>query len=523
MQAANRVIFNTGILYAKMLVTMGISLYSTRLVLNALGASDFGIFNLIAGIIAMLSFLNAAMTVSTQRYLSFHQGTGNFEMQKRVFTNSWILHIVIGIFVVVSLLILSPFLFGGFLNIPEERISTAKVIYYFMSISVFFTIISVPFTASLNARENMLWIVVVNIIESFIKLGIALLLFKFIESERLTVYGALMAILSFITFLLYASYCLKNYDECSVKKYRTDKSLIKELGSFAGWNLFGALCTFTRSQGIAVILNIFLGTIINAAYGIANQVAAQLSFFSNTMLRAINPQIMKSEGMNDRKRMLVLSMIASKFGFFLLAFIAIPVIFEMPTVLKLWLKQVPEYTVTFCSLCLISIMANQLTVGLQSAIQATGRIKAYQSVVGGIQLLNLPIAYLFLKSGFPPYSVLVSIVFIEILACILRLLFLKIKAGLSILEYFKRVILKEIIPLLSIIITCWLITRYVSSDYRFLLTGMVSITIFCLSIYFTGLCKDEKMFINQMIKKIFEKIKANKKTKTNEDQIKGLY
>lgn len=505
MRAANKVIFNTGILYTKMLITMGITLYSTRLVLNALGASDYGIFNLIAGVIAMLSFLNTAMTVSTQRYLSFHQGTGNFEMQKKVFTNSWALHIIIGAIVMILLLVLEPFLFGGFLNIPVDRIPTAKAIYYFMSISVFFTIISVPFTASLNAHENMLWIAIVNIIESFIKLGIAISLLWFIQAERLFAYGIFMAVLSFISFSLYAVYCLNKYDECSIKKYQIDKPLIKELGGFAGWNLFGALCTFSRTQGIAIILNVFFGTIVNAAYGIANQTAAQLSFFSHTMLRAINPQIMKSEGMDDRQRMLRLSMMASKFGFFLLAFIAIPVIFEMPTILKLWLKNVPEYTVIFCSLCLISILANQLTIGLQSAIQATGKIKAYQAIIGGIQLFNLPVSYLLLRLDFAPYSVLISSIGVEVLSCIFRLFFLHKKAGMSIIEYFERVFLKEIIPLFFIISTCWLVTNYVYFEYRFLLTVAVSVIIFIVSIYFTGLCKDEKIFINDIMKKIIRR------------------
>jgi O-antigen/teichoic acid export membrane protein len=499
--ASKRVIMNTGILYAKMLVTMGISLYSARLVLNALGASDYGIFNLIAGVIAMLSFLNAAMTTSTQRYLSFHQGTCNFEMQKKIFTNSWILHIAIGIIVVILLLAFVPFLFGGFLNIPLDRISTAKTVYYFMSVSVFFTIISVPFTASLNAHENMLWIAIVNIIESIFKLGIALSLLWFIQPERLAVYGVLMAVLSLTIFLIYAAYCLKRYNECSVKNYQIDKPLIKELGGFAGWNLFGAACSVGQTQGLAIILNSFFGTIINAAYGIAVQVSGQLQFFSQTMLRALNPQIMKSEGMNDRQRMLRLSMMASKFGFFLSAFIAIPCIFEMPAILKIWLKEVPEYTVIFCSLILISTLTNQLTIGLQSAIQATGKIKIYQSVVGSILLLNLPVAYILLKTGFPPYSVLGSAITIELMACCFRLLFLKIQTQMSITKYLERVILKAMIPLTSIIVACCLITNNFSFEYRFVVTCVISATIFVISIYFTGMCRDEKMLLKNMLKK----------------------
>ncbi|MCL2327830.1 MAG: oligosaccharide flippase family protein [Bacteroidetes bacterium] len=505
--ASTRVVINTGILYAKMLITMGISLYSTRLVLNALGASDYGIFNLIAGVIAMLSFLNVAMTVSTQRYLSFHQGTGDCAMQKKIFTNSWVLHIAIGVVVVVALLVLAPVLFGGFLNIPADRIPTAQTIYYFMSVSVFFTIISVPFTASLNAHENMLWIAIVNIIESIVKLAIALSLVWFIQAERLVMYGLFMAVLSAISFLLYAVYSLKKYDECSVRNYQIDKPFLKEIGSFAGWNLFGTLCGAGKIQGLAIVLNLFFGTVINAAFGIANQVSAQVIFFSQTMLRAINPQIMISEGRNDRQRMLRLSLMASKFGFFLLAFVAIPIIFEMPVILQLWLKNVPEHTVVFCSLVLVAMLVNQLTIGSFSALQATGKIKAYQSITGSVLLLTVPLAYILLKLGFPAYYAVVSLITMEIIATAFKLYFWKHKAGLSIRNYFERVIFKAAIPLITVVAVCWLITQYLNFEFRFLLTGFISVLFFALSIYFTGLCKDEKQLIHDMVvKKVLKKL-----------------
>jgi Na+-driven multidrug efflux pump len=504
-QASTRVVVNTGILYAKMMVTMGISLYSTRLVLNALGASDYGIFNLIAGVIAMLSFLNGAMTVSTQRYLSYHQGTKNAEMQKKVFSNSWVLHIGIGLFVVILLLALEPFWFDGFLNLPADRVLTAQKLYLFMIVSVFFTILSVPFTASLNAHENMLWVAVVQIIESVCKLAIAISLWWFIQEDRLILYGTLMAVLSMLTFTLYAVYALKKYEECSVRDFRIEKPLMKELGSFAGWNLFGSATSMSKSQAVAVLLNIFFGTIINAAYGIANQVSSQLLIFTQTMFHALNPQIMQSEGMNDRQRMLRLAMIASKFGFFLMAFIAIPVIFEMPAILQLWLKNVPEYTVVFCSLITISYMTNMLTVGLQSAVQATGKIKWIQIIIGSTVLMTIPIAYIFLKMGFPPYSVFVVYIVIEFIACVMRLFFLKKIAGLSIRAYFERVFAKEIIPMIVIIITCWAITHFLHFEYRFLLTGFVAVLVFAVSIYFTGLCEDEKVLVQGMLKKVLKK------------------
>jgi O-antigen/teichoic acid export membrane protein len=499
-KSVHKVVFNTGILYVKMVLTMGISLYSTPLLLNALGDSDYGIFQLIAGVVAMLSFLNAAMTTSTQRFMSYYQGRKDISRQKMIFTNSCILHIVIGVIIVAALELLSPIIFSGFLNIPTERIHTAQVIFLFMSIAMFFNIITVPFTASLNAHENMLWIAIVNIIESILRLWIAISLLYFIRTDKLIIYGLFTAGLSAISFFLHAGFCLRKYEECYLQWHVIDKQLMKKLGSFAGWNLFGTLCGLGRTQGIAVLLNLFFGTVINAAYGIAIQVSGQLNFFSASMLQVLNPQIMKSEGMNDRKRMLRLSMIASKFSFFLLAVLAIPCIFEMSTILQLWLKNVPEYTIIFCSMILIAALTNQLTIGLQSAVQATGKIKIYQTIVGGIILCNLPIVYFLLKMNFPVYFVFIGMIGIESIACLSRLFFIKKLAGLSIKEYFNKVFLKELFPVGITTLVCFGITSLINGQFRFVLTICVAIIIFLSSVYLWGLCMDEKEIIHNFLK-----------------------
>lgn len=505
MKSSNKVVLNTFILYGRMLITVGISLYSVRLVLNALGVVDYGIFNLIAGIIAMLSFLNTAMATSTQRYLSYHQGKSDIEMQKKVFRNSLLMHIGIGLIIVICLEIAGIFLFDGFLNIPINRVAESKIIFHFMSGTVFFTIISVPFNGSLVAHENMLWVAFVNIIETLLKFGIALFLYK-TAGDKLIVYGMLTAGISVISFILCSTYCFLKYEDCTTKNIGTiDKVLMKELSFFASWNLFGALCGLGRTEGLAIIFNIFLGTAVNAAYGIANQVASQMNFFSATMLRALNPQIMKSEGAGDRKRMLRLSMMASKFGFFLLAIFAIPCIFEISNILKIWLKNVPDHTAIFCSLILLGTLFNQLTIGLQSALQATGKIKLYQSIVGTIVLLNIPLAYLLLKFDLPAYSVLASYVIIELVACSVRIVIAKKEATLNIPEYFSRVLSKEILPVAVSCSTCLLIVHFFDFNFRFLITGVLSAITFLISIYSFGLCNDEKDLIDKLASK-FTKI-----------------
>ncbi|MEH6307398.1 oligosaccharide flippase family protein [Olivibacter sp. CPCC 100613] len=509
MQAANRVALNTSILYLRMLVTTGITLYTTRVVLNVLGSTDYGLFNLVAGIVLMLSFLNTTMASSTQRFLSFYQGADDLPMQKRVFSNSMLLHIIIAVIIVVALEITGLFLFNGTLNIPVARLEATRFVYHFMAATVFFNVVVVPFNGALIAHENMVWVAIVNVIETLLKLGIALLL-TVLPYDRLMVYGALTALVSVVSFLLYAVYCLRKYADCSLNGItaQADKPLLKELSTFAGWNLFGTLCGLGRTQGLAVLLNIFLGAVINAAYGIANQVAAQLNFFSATLLRALNPQIMKSEGANDRARMLRLAMMASKFGFFLLAIIAIPACFEMEAILNLWLKNVPPHTVVFCQLVLIATLINQLTIGLQSAVQAIGDIKYYQIVVGTTLLLNLPIAYILLSLHYPVYSVIISYAIIEFLACVLRMFFLKYLGGLSIGNYLSRVVYREIIPVTIALITGGLATKYIHYQHRFLLSIPLTCLVFGLSIYCFGLCADEKILIRNFTGKIKQKIRS---------------
>lgn len=492
-----------------MFITVGITLYSTRIVLKALGIEDFGIFNLIGGVISMIFFFNSTMSVSTQRYLSYYQGKNDMESQKKVFTNSFFLHIVIGLLCFIVLEIAGIFLFSGILNINEDKIFAAKVVYQLMALTILFSSISAIFIAALNAHENMLWTSIVHIIEVVLKLGAAFAIFL-VSENRLIWYAVLIVGVSLTCFALFAAFCLKRYEECSlrIRKKDLEKPLIKDLGSFAGWNLFGILGNFGRTQGVAVILNLFFGATINAAYAIANQVSVQVYQFTHNMLKAMNPQIMKSEGADDRKRMLRLSMIASKFGYYLLVFIAVPFIFEMPALLKIWLKDVPENTAIFCSLSLVILLVGQLTIGLQSAAQALGKIKIFQIVTGALLLINLPISYALLKLGYPAYSVLITYLIAEIIIGIFRLIYIKVNADLSIKEYIQRVFIKEIIPTCIIILTCFLITQYCEINYRFILTFSISITIFVVSVYFTGLSADEKQIVKNFLTKTIGRIKS---------------
>ena len=331
---ANRVIKNTGYLYAKMAITMFVSLYTTRLILNALGASDFGIYNIVGGAIAMLGFLNAAMASATQRFMSYAEGEGDKEKQKYIFNISVVLHAGIAIFVAVVLLVAGYFFFNGILNIPAERMGAAKVVYLSLIISTLLTVMNVPYDAVMNAHENMRYYALVGILESFLKLAVAFAC-VYASGDKLIVYGVLMASIPLFTLSIMKVYCHKHYEECVIKpRIYWDVKLMKEMTTFAGWNLFGVTGSMVGNFGLGIVLNSFFGTILNAAFGIANQLNGLLLTFSNAMLKALNPVIVKKEGEGSHESMMDISLSGCRFSFILFAVFCIPCFVEAPFVLR---------------------------------------------------------------------------------------------------------------------------------------------------------------------------------------------
>jgi O-antigen/teichoic acid export membrane protein len=460
MKAANRVAINTGFLYGKMILSMIISLITVRLVLNALGAVDYGIYHLVAGVIAMLSFLNSAMTIATQRYLSYYLGAGDIHKMKQIFNSSVLLHLIIGIILILLLEAVGVYLFNGFLNIPQERLVAAKILFHFMVIGTFFTVNAVPYDAAINSHENMLFDSLIGIFESIMKLGIAYWV-VITEADGLLLYGALIAGLIILIRIIKGLYCYRKYEECKVKLSQyLDISLFKEMFSFAGWNLYGSFCWVVRNQGLAILLNVFFGVVVNAAYGIANQVNGQIIAFSTNMMKALNPQIVKSEGSGDHQRMLRLAMLGCKLSFFLYSFFAIPLILEMPFILKIWLKNVPEYTIIFCRLILILSLFMQFSSGLMVAVSAVGKIRAYQLIMGSLLLMNIPIAFILIKLGYPAYSVIIGSIFIEIIALSTRIWLSHKIAKLSIIEFLVKIIMPS-----SLVAAITIIVTYVIGSY----------------------------------------------------------
>jgi O-antigen/teichoic acid export membrane protein len=442
MQAAHRVAKNTGILYARMAITVFISLYATRLILGALGVADFGLFNVVGGVIAMLGFLNSSMAAATQRFMSFAQGAGDLEKVKRIFNMSTLLHAGIAVLMVLVLEIAGYFFFNGLLNIAPDRVEVAKVIYHFMVASTFFTVLSVPYEAVITSHENMLFYAILGILESVLKLGIALYI-TYSAFDHLVAYGFLMAALSIFLLILRRIYCHRYYAECELNfRKHYEKPLLQEISSFAGWSLLGSASSMVANYGQGIVINIFFGTLVNAAQSIAAQISGQLGVFSVTLSKALNPLIDKSEGAGNRAMMLKATLGGTKISFFLLSFLYIPFLIEMPYILKLWLKNVPDYTVIFCRLLLIRNLIEQFYIPLTNALGAVGKIKKYQIVSSLLNTIPIIVSYIFFSLGFPPFTLYWAFILFSLIMLFNVLYFAKINCDLSVAEFLQNVLFK---------------------------------------------------------------------------------
>lgn len=442
MENSKRVAKNTGILYARMLITVGISLYATRLTLAALGADNFGLFGLVGGTIAMLGFLNSSMAGATQRFMSFAQGAGELDKVKRIFNMSMILHLGTAVLVLLVLELAGYWFFNGMLNIEAGRIEVAKLIYQFMVVGTLFSIVSVPYEAIIISHENMFFYAILGIIESILKLAIAAYI-TVSPYDHLLAYGLLMAVLSIFLLIIKQLYCHWKYPECAVHfRKHYDKTLLRQMSGFGAWNLLGSASTLLANYGQAIVINIFFGTAINAAQGIANQVNGQLGVFSANMLKALNPMIDKTAGAGNNALMLNATMMGSKISFFMVMVLHIPVLIEMPFILQSWLVAVPDSATIFCRLLLLRILIEHIFYPLVSAIAAVGNIKSYQIVTSTLTFFPLPISYLFFQLGYPAYSLYLVFIVYTILTSGIIMFYAKKHCRLPLRVFTANVILR---------------------------------------------------------------------------------
>jgi O-antigen/teichoic acid export membrane protein len=507
MQKTNKVAKNTIILYVQMAITVLISLYTTRLVLSALGTSDFGLFNIVGGVIAMLMFLSAAMASASQRFMSFSSGQGDIVNQRQIFNISLKMHILIAVIMVVLLEILGFFLFDGILNIAQTRVETAQFIFQCLIVSTFFTIISVPYDAVVIADENMLFVAVIRILEVLLKFLIAIFI-TYVTQDRLYIYGLLMALIPIVLFFIRQFYGHWQYDEVVINftKYK-NKSLFKKMFGFAGWSFMGSSTSMITNYGQGIVVNIFFGTQVNAAQGISGQVSGQLGAFANIMLRALNPVLAKSEGAGNRDLMLKASMIGSKYSFYLLVFFYVPVMIEMPYVFEFWLKEVPKYAVVFCTLLLVRNLIEQLFLTLSSSIAAVGDIKQYQIISSILNFFPLVITYFFFSISFEPQIMYIIFIGYACLKALIVLFYSKKKCGLSISSFATKVVIPCVFVFASTYLLALIPTYLMEVGfYRFLIVCITSVLSFFSLVWFIGLAQNERSMIRNLFKVILNKI-----------------
>lgn len=502
----NRIAKNTLLLYLRMLFQLGIALYTSRAVLNALGVIDFGIYNVVGGIIVIFSFLNNAMASSTQRFLVYHLGTNDSRKLKQIFSSAIIIHFVMAVVVVGLAEIMGLWFLQEKMIIPMDRLEVAKWVFHLSVISSAITILSVPYNAAIIANERMGAFAAISIIETLLKLCVAIFI-SFCNGDRLLWYAGLLLGVSVIVRIIYGVYCSKSFPEAKLIFPRNNKLLYKEMTSFAGWSLVGNLSVVGYTQGINLLLNVFFGPAINAARGIAVQVQNAVYGFVRSFQTAINPQITKSYAIGDLKSMHLLIYRSSKFSFYLTLMLSLPIIIETPYVLSLWLNIVPDYTVAFCRLTFISCMIEAISNPFMIGASATGKIKKYHLIIGSILLLIVPVSYIFLKLGFEPIIVYIIDILIQFIAQIIRLFLCRHLFSLNILFYIKNVISRILgVAVLSVVFSLLIDSLFVETNFiNAIVVAFFSFISVCVVSYVIGLTRCEKTFLNNKMLKIFHR------------------
>ena len=491
-------------------ITVFISLYTTRIILSSLGASDFGIFNIIGGAIVMLGFLNSTMSNASQRFMSYEEGRGNIFSKRKVFNISLVLHFFVSIFTLLLLLIAMYPLFNGVLTIDPSRIFAAKVVYISLIISTAITILNVPYDAVINAHEDMLYYSIVGVIESLLRLFIAIICL-YSRTDKLIIYGVLMAILPVISFAIMASYCHAKYEECkiAIAKYY-DYQLIKNIVSFSGWNFLTAISSLLSAQGIGIVLNHFYGTVLNAAQGIAQQLNGQLSSFSLNLMKALNPVIVKNAGSGNVISMNHIALVGCKYSTYLILLFAVPFMFEMSFILKIWLKEVPEWTQTFCIMQIIVTVLCQMTHSIATSIYAQGNIKQYAIYKSLMNIIPLLLTYLSFLCGGSPYWLYIPMILIwAIGGNIVIIHYAHIECDLDIYDYIKTVVFPILYVIILMSFMGFLVVTFFDNGFIRLILTVVGTTIGLFGAMCTfGMTKTEKNNLKDIISYFWLKIKS---------------
>lgn len=507
-QSSNRRIAkNTLALYFRMVITMLVGLYTSRVILKALGIEDYGIYNVVGGFVSMFSLISGSMQGAVGRFLTYELGLGNMQKLKAVFSTSFYVMLGLSILIFVFTETFGLWYLFNKLVIPINRFNAALWCFQLSMVSFVMSLMNTPYTSSIIAHEKMSIYAYISIIDAILKLIICFFVMHF-QKDKLVLYSFLLCCVGIIDILVYVAYCRCKFYECKLSLC-FDKLLFRQMFGFAGWNFVGSSAAVLRNQGANLLLNAFGGPVVNAANGIANTICGVVSGFVGNFTQAFNPQITKRYATKEYESLMSLVIYGSKYSFYLMLIMALPVLFNAKYIFYIWLGVVPEHAVTFSRWMFVFLLAEAISRPIITVKNATGQIRNYQLVVGGILLLMLPVSYVGLKLGMPVTFVAVVNALTAILAIFARMYMLRGDFPYwSSRRYFKEVLLNAFyVSALSCLAPAILYKLLPEGLLNFLLTSVFCLISSCVSMFYCGCTKKERDFIKNKVQLLLTKIK----------------
>lgn len=497
---------NTLLLYFRMLLMMFVTLFTSRVVLDKLGVTDYGIYNVVGGVVAMLGFLNSSMSNAVQRYLSFEIGKNNEDGVNRIFNVSLFAHAGIAVFVFVVMEIVGVWYLNTHMNIPAERMDAANWVLQCSIFTTLFTILQVPYNAIIISKEQMGIYAYISILEVVLKLLVVYML-AIGNFDKLKLYSVLIMVVTIGIVMIYRFYCTRKYKEAKFK-FIKDWNLLKQIVGFASWNMLGELAWVFTGQGVNIILNSFFGPVVNAARGLAEQVNGAVNRFVANFQTAVNPQLIKNYASDQLGEMKTLLFRSTRFSYYLLLALSLPIILKMDFILHLWLKEVPDYTTGFCQLVLVSSLVSMLSNLLAQVARAYGKIRNYQIIVSIFLLLNFPLSYIVLKFGCSPLSTMFVNIGVNAMLLFVRLRLTNRMIQMTYGSFIRNVLFPVItVTAVALVIPLTIYFMLDNSIISFIIVCLVSFVSVGVSTYAIGMNANERLYILAAISKIITKIK----------------
>lgn len=497
-ESSKRIAKNTIILYVRMFFLMAISLYTSRVVLEALGVEDFGLYNAVGGFVSLFAVLSQSMSSAASRFLNYEMGTRNKRRLSQTFSTTLIIHITLALVIALITEVFGTWFVNEKMVVPSERLTAVNWVFQFSVITFAVNLATVPYNAAIIAHERMSAFAYISFFEGVGKLIICYLVI-ISPIDKLVYFAFLMLLIQVVCRLSLYLYCRRYFEETKFY-YVYDKVLLKEISSFASWNMIGSSSAVLRDQGGTVLVNLFGGPVVNAARAISIQVLHAVNGFVENFMVALRPQITKSYASGDRDYMMMLIFQGSRLSFYLLLVMSLPILINTDFILNLWLRKAPEHSALFVQLTLVLTMMEAISYPLVTAQQATGRIRNYQIVVGGLQMLNLPFSYVVLKLGYPPESILCVAIVLSLVCLFARLYMLKLNIGLDVKEFFIRVLFNvSIVGFITVAITVFTLSLIRQPLFRFTIGTIICIAYSILVIFVIGCNRVERDLLYRKI------------------------